>query len=415
MAVQLCSGQTSYTNASAWLNAQADIVRTGPTTARVTVYWQLYTAGSSLNSADRWIHIMEPNGNYPASGYYIGGSWAYNTEYGTNRGAAPAQFDITISPYASSITLGVKVLAPGAAGGQTLTWDGGKKTSTGSPEVQYGALGYPAYTATITMNHYAINVPYSQWNLYTTTSAAASCGTTFTPSAHPIGITGFHHNAAITNQNYPAFTVTGDRGVNLYYERNAVSIAIDAAGGAGGSMAWNAGGAVYQNGGTLTPPTRQGYTFAGWTKVSGTFTLSGNTVSAVTASGSVRASWRANTYTLTYNGNGGTTPAAKSVTYDAAYGTLATSTRKGFEFLGWFTSPTGGTQVTASTVCKGSATVYARWKIKTLYDRVIIYTAQGIKIAKPYIRVNGVWKGAAARMGNGSQWKQTAVNPELIK
>lgn len=71
----------------------------------------------------------------------------------------------------------------------------------------------------------------------------------------------------------------------------------------------------------------------------------------------------ADLYTLTYDANGGSiSQASKSVTSDSAYGTLATPTRTGYTFAGWYTAANGGTQVTASTICKGDATIYAHWK-----------------------------------------------------
>lgn len=42
-------------------------------------------------------------------------------------------------------------------------------------------------------------------------------------------------------------------------------------------------------------------------------------------------------------------------------GTLATPTRSSYEFVGWFTSASGGTQVTESTIVTGNLTLYARW------------------------------------------------------
>ena len=71
------------------------------------------------------------------------------------------------------------------------------------------------------------------------------------------------------------------------------------------------------------------------------------------------------TYTVTFDANGGTAPApaSKQVTYDATYGTLATTTRNGYTFTGWFTAGTGGTQVTSGTTVTTAAnhTLYAQW------------------------------------------------------
>ena len=41
---------------------------------------------------------------------------------------------------------------------------------------------------------------------------------------------------------------------------------------------------------------------------------------------------------------------------------LPNPTRPGFEFLGWFTAQTGGTQITATTSLPTDRTVYARWE-----------------------------------------------------
>ncbi|MBQ6393746.1 InlB B-repeat-containing protein, partial [Candidatus Saccharibacteria bacterium] len=42
--------------------------------------------------------------------------------------------------------------------------------------------------------------------------------------------------------------------------------------------------------------------------------------------------------------------------------TLASATRSGYDFLGWFTASTGGTQVTSSTTVTAAATYWAHWQ-----------------------------------------------------
>ena len=58
------------------------------------------------------------------------------------------------------------------------------------------------------------------------------------------------------------------------------------------------------------------------------------------------AQWSPNNYTVTFNAQGGSAPvpATKNVTFDAAYGTLASTTRVGYTFGGWWTGP-GGTGI----------------------------------------------------------------------
>ncbi len=47
-----------------------------------------------------------------------------------------------------------------------------------------------------------------------------------------------------------------------------------------------------------------------------------------------------------------------------SYGTLPVPTREGYDFDGWYTSSSGGTEVTSSTIAGSNATVYAHWNLK---------------------------------------------------
>ena len=66
---------------------------------------------------------------------------------------------------------------------------------------------------------------------------------------------------------------------------------------------------------------------------------------------------------MTFDSNGGDTPTPEtiSLTDGDPIGALPTVTRTGYTFNGWFTSPTGGTQITTATVPSGSTTYYAQW------------------------------------------------------
>ncbi|MBR0382246.1 MAG: leucine-rich repeat protein [Eubacterium sp.] len=69
-------------------------------------------------------------------------------------------------------------------------------------------------------------------------------------------------------------------------------------------------------------------------------------------------------FTLKYNGNGGKASAkSKKVTSGKTYGKLATASRKGYSFDGWYTESSNGTKVTKdSTVTLAFNTLYAHWK-----------------------------------------------------
>lgn len=92
------------------------------------------------------------------------------------------------------------------------------------------------------------------------------------------------------------------------------------------------------------------------------------------------AQWKANTYTLAYNNNGGTGCTSKTVTYNSSYGTLCTPIRTGYTFLGWYTSATGGTQISQSTIMNKTQnhTIYAQWKESTVID-FVNYSAIGFE------------------------------------
>ena len=100
--------------------------------------------------------------------------------------------------------------------------------------------------------------------------------------------------------------------------------------------------------------TRTGYTFTGWnTQADGKGTPYADKAEySFAASLTLYAQWEANTYTMNFDGNDGTppVPTSKSVTFGSAYGELATTTRYGHTFAGWFTDSTGGTKVTAETI-----------------------------------------------------------------
>ena len=117
--------------------------------------------------------------------------------------------------------------------------------------------------------------------------------------------------------------------------------------------------------GELPTPTREGYTFSGWY----TDTTEGEEVredTIIDEDITIYARWTASQYIVTYDGNGGTpSVASKTVTYDSTYGTLATATRTGYTFAGWYTETSGGTQITKDTKVNitSAQTLYAHWTV----------------------------------------------------
>jgi len=130
------------------------------------------------------------------------------------------------------------------------------------------------------------------------------------------------------------------------------------------------------NGGTVTPtsgttgiggtlsslpvPTRTDYIFVGWF----TSTTGGTEVTTdyvFTSNQTIYARWAA-LYTVTFNPNNGTVNLTSGTTgADGKLASLPTPTRTGYTFSGWFTSATGGTEVTTDYVFTSNTTIYARW------------------------------------------------------
>ena len=120
-------------------------------------------------------------------------------------------------------------------------------------------------------------------------------------------------------------------------------------------------------------PSMVGWTFNGWyTSATGGSRVDDNTIYTWKCPIILYAHWTANKYTVNFNYNkpsnstsniAGNSVTSKTVTYDSAYGELPNPTLRGWTFNGWFTSPTGGNQVTASTIYRiaGNSTLYAHW------------------------------------------------------
>ncbi len=74
-------------------------------------------------------------------------------------------------------------------------------------------------------------------------------------------------------------------------------------------------------------------------------------------------------FDVTFNANGGAAPSVpgKDVVYNAAYGTLPTSSRLGYTFIGWFDASSGGSKIEETTLFRETTnqTLYAQWQANT--------------------------------------------------
>ncbi len=122
-------------------------------------------------------------------------------------------------------------------------------------------------------------------------------------------------------------------------------------------------------GGALCVPVRAGFAFGGWydADTEAGNPVSGGTVVAIAGDHTLFARWVTNAYTVTFNPQGGTAPspsATMAVQFGVPYGALPATTRAGYVFSGWWTSPAGqGNQITGTTTVSRaeSHTLYAHW------------------------------------------------------
>lgn len=122
--------------------------------------------------------------------------------------------------------------------------------------------------------------------------------------------------------------------------------------------------------GSLPTPTRRGYEFNGWYTSSNCYGTKRTGSYYPNSSETLYACWRAKSYTVTFNSNGGgsVSPSSKVVTYGSSYGSIPTPSRTNYRFDGWYTSSSGGTRITASSIVNtpNNHTLYAHWIANTI-------------------------------------------------
>ena len=122
----------------------------------------------------------------------------------------------------------------------------------------------------------------------------------------------------------------------------------------------------------LTEPTKNGYTFNGWTGEG----INGSTFTMGSSNVTISASWNVINYTITYNLNGGSGNNPSSYNIDTTTFTLANPTKTGYTFNGW-TGSNGSSPQTSVTISKGSQgdkTYTANW---TAVTYTITYNCNG--------------------------------------
>ncbi len=257
-----------------------------------------------------------------------------------------------------------------ASGGTQIT--AGSTVSTDSARTLYAHWTAGGQTVTFNANGGSCSTnakTYTIGNTYGSLPTAIRTGYTFA---------GWWTSASGGTQITASSTVSTDSTRVLYahWTAGTQTVTFNAN---GGSCSTNA--KTYTTGstyGSLPTATRTGYTFAGWwTSASGGPRMTASSTVSTDSTRMLYAHWTAGTQTVTFDANGGScSTSSKTYTIGSTYGSLPTPTRTGYTFAGWYTSSSGGTQVTAgSTVSTATArTLYAQWTAGT---QTVAFDANG--------------------------------------
>jgi uncharacterized repeat protein (TIGR02543 family) len=219
------------------------------------------------------------------------------------------------------------------------------------------------------------------------TAITADAGTAVNKPTDPTrgGYTFTNWFSTVTGGTAYSWPHTLNANVTMHAQWTPITyIVVYNANGGGGTM--ESSSHTYDQAQALTTNgfTRTGYTFSGWnTHPNSNGTSYPNGASATNLSSTngdtvtLYAQWTLNSYTITYQLNGGTNGANPATyTIENADITLATATREGYTFVGWYEdSELAGRAVTG--ILQGSTgdkTFYAKW---TLNSYTITYQLNG--------------------------------------
>lgn len=192
------------------------------------------------------------------------------------------------------------------------------------------------------------------------------------------GWTGSNGNTAQKTVTIPKGS-TGDKTYDAHWTPINYTISYDLQGGtmSGQKTSYNIETPTF----SIPTPTKNGYTFLGWTGTD----LTSASKSVTIKQGSIgnrtyKANWKAIDYNISYDLQGGTASGLKtSYNIETPDFSLVTPTKKGYTFTGW-TGSNGNTPQTSVTIKKGSTgnkSYKANWSINT-YS--ITYDLQGGKL-----------------------------------
>ena len=339
--------------------------------------------GTGLSSATKSVTISKGStgnrsytANWSANGYTV--SFNYNkpsTATGTMSGNGTTSKGVTYAAAYGNLP------QPSIPGWTFNGWYTAANGGSGiSATTTYTTTGNQTLYAHWTINTYSISYNTNGGSLSgqkTNYNVNTDSFTLPTPTKNGYTFTGWTGSNGTTAQKIVTIAKgsTGNKNYTANWTPTNYSISYNLNGGSisGQKTSYNIETANF----TLPQPTRNGYTFTGWTGTGLSSATKSVTISkGSTGNRSYTANWSANGYTVSFNynkpstatgtmsGNGTT---SKGVTYAAAYGNLPQPSIPGWTFNGWYTAANGGSGISATTTytTTGNQTLYAHWTINT--------------------------------------------------
>ena len=267
--------------------------------------------------------------------------------------------------------------------GYTFTgWTGtGVSSATKTVTVSKGSTGNKSYTANWTPTNYSISYSLNGGSIIgqkTSYNIETDSFTLPTPTRNGYTFTGWTGTGLSSATKTVTISKgnTGDKSYTANWTPINYTISYNVNGGAisGQKTSYNIETASFN----LVTPTKNGYTFTGWTGTGLSSATKTVTISkGSTGNRSYTANWTPTNYTISYNTNGGSISGQKtSYNIETASFNLVTPTRNGYTFAGW--TGTGLSSATNTvTISKGSTgnkSYTANW---TPINYNISYNANG--------------------------------------
>lgn len=289
--------------------------------------------------------------------------------------AATAQYTYTFDGWSTE-----------ANGGGTFYADG-STPAVGGPATYYAHFSASVnnYTISASVNPVgygavssSVSVPYG--STFTTNGNTISVGGQ-TITATPAAVETLYTYAFDSWSSIPA-SVTGNATVTANFTRSdrlyEVTFNMQGHGTAPAKQDIKYNGKVTE---PADPAAPAGYTFEGWYKEPACENAWNFSTDVVTANTTIYAKWHASTFTVTWNANGGSCATATTTKNpDEAIGTLPVASRDGYEFVGWYTEASAGSQITESTIVTAPVTYYAHYIEIGNTTVAIAYTSAGALI-----------------------------------